>query len=89
MSNASFTVKWIREVEGVSKETIYPANRVEVFFPATTDGSFPPTKHFDYEVKSSSLFIDAGSGGDGFMFTSGSFYVMNESGHTVGSYRFD
>lgn len=83
-----FTVKRICVVEGVSRETLYPSDgRVEVFMPATSDGHFPPFKHFDYEVKAPALFIDAGPVGDGFMFDTGEFYVMNEAGRTVGSYN--
>lgn len=89
MSNAPFTVKWIRVVEGVSAETLYPADRVEVFFANTSDGKFPTgRKHFDYDLDAPCLFIDAGPGGAGFKFDRGEFYVMNEAGRTVGSYNF-
>lgn len=84
---SQFTVKRIVRAKGVSKETVYACDdKVEVFFPATNDGHFPPFKHFCYEVKRSALFIDAGPEGAGFMFEEGLFYVMNESGRTVGSY---
>jgi hypothetical protein len=83
-----FTLKRIIDDGGVSRETIYPVEaKVEVMFPATRDGHFPPgVKHFDYEVTGAALFIDAGPNGAGVMFTAGRFYVMNEAGHTVGSY---
>lgn len=85
------TVKWITEVDGVSRERLFEAMNVEVCFPHTNDGHMPSgVTCGDYPVDKASLFIDPHEGHySGYKFDCGKFYVMNESGSTVASYNLD